>query len=365
MRIGFWGAVFLALMAAGAYATYLRFFRGLGASTNLSDQFPWGLWVGFDVLCGVGLASAGFTMAATVHLFRIEKLNSVVRPAILTAFVGYLLVVFALFYDLGRPWNIWHPLIMWNPHSVMFEVGWCVTLYTTVLALEFSPILFEKLHWRRAQRVVHRILLPTVVFGVILSTLHQSSLGSLFLIVPGKLHPLWYSPHLPLLFFLSALSVGCAMVIFESFLSYRAFGHHLDLPVLRDLGRSALVLLVVYALYRFLDMKDRAAFAHFSWATIEGRMFALEVVMGILLPILVLAVPQWRRTRNGLFLGALLVVLGFILNRLNVSLTGMQRALGVDYLPSWSEAAVTMAIIAAGFYLFRLAVKHLPVFGKH
>ena len=365
IQISFWGIVFGLIMAAGAVATWFRFTGGLGASTNLSDQFPWGLWIGFDVLCGVGLAAGGFTMAATVHLFNIRRMKSVARPAILTAFLGYLLVVFALFFDLGQPWRIWHPLIMWNPHSVMFEVGWCVTLYTTVLAMEFSPIVFERLRWNWALRVVQAVMVPLVVMGVILSFLHQSSLGSLFLIVPNKLHALWYSPALPLLFLLSAIGTGCAMVIFEAFLSRRGLGHRLDMPILVDLGRVALVVLVVYGLLRFLDMRDRHAFAAFDLAQIEGRMFLLEIVLGLLAPILVLAVPRWRQSERGLFLGATLIILGFVLNRLNVSITGMTRAMGVDYFPHWMEIAVTMAVVAAGFFLFRLAVKNLPVFAKH
>jgi len=365
VRIGFWGAVFILIMAAGAVATWFRFFHGLGASTNLSDDFPWGLWIGFDVLCGVGLAAGGFTMAATVHLFNLRKMKPVARPSILTAFLGYVLVIFALAYDLGQPWRIWHPLIMWNPHSVMFEVGWCVTLYTTVLALEFSPMLFERLRWDWALRIVRSIMMPLVVMGVILSFLHQSSLGSLFLILPNKLHPLWYTPLLPFLFLLSAIAVGCSMVIFESFLSRRAFGHKLQLPVLVDLGRVALVVLVVYGLLRFLDMRDRGALGALRIGEPEGQMFLLEVGLGLLAPLLVFAVPRWRRSERGLFLGSTLVILGFVLNRLNVSVTGMTRAMGVEYFPSWMEAAVTMAVVAAGFFLFRLAVKNLPVFERH
>ena len=193
VRTYFWRAVFAVLMLAGAYSTFVRFYYGLGASTNLSDQFPWGIWIGFDVLCGVGLAAGGFTLAAIVHIFNIKSFHPVVRPAILTAFLGYMLVVVALMFDLGRPYRIWHPIIMWNPRSVMFEVGWCVTLYTTVLALEFSPLVFEKLRLERPLRIIHGIQIPLVIAGVLLSTLHQSSLGSLYLIVPGKLHPLWYT----------------------------------------------------------------------------------------------------------------------------------------------------------------------------
>jgi Ni/Fe-hydrogenase subunit HybB-like protein len=362
VRVGFWDIVFVLILAAGAYSTYVRFVHGLGASTHLSDAFPWGIWIGFDVLCGVGLAAGGFTMAATVHLFNIRRMKPVARPSILTAFMGYVLVVFALMFDLGQPWRIWHPLVMWNPHSVMFEVGWCVTLYTTVLALEFSPIVFERLHWVWAQRIVQAVMLPLVVLGVILSFLHQSSLGTLFLIVPNKLYPLWYSPLLPLFFLISAMSVGCAMTIFESYLSRRAFGHHLSRDILVDLGRVALVILVVYGLLRFLDLKDRGALSYVSIATQEGRMFLLEVLLGLVVPIVVLAVPRWRNSERGLFLGAVLIVLGFILNRLNVSITGMTRALGVNYFPSWMEISVTMSVVAVGFALFRQAVKHLPIF---
>jgi hypothetical protein len=204
-RPTFWSVVFAAVMAAALYAAYLRFFHGLGAATNLSDRFPWGLWIGFDVLCGVGLAAGGFTLVATVHIFNIERYQPILRPAILTAFLGYLLVIVALLFDLGRSFRIWHALVMWNPRSVMFEVAWCVMLYTTVLMLEFIPVFFERFGWRKALRRIRAISVPLVIVGVILSTLHQSSLGSLYLIVPEKLHPLWYTPLLPVLFFISAI----------------------------------------------------------------------------------------------------------------------------------------------------------------
>ena len=189
---------------------------GLGGSTNLSDKFPWGIWIGFDVMCGVGLAAGGFTLVAIVHIFNIEKYKPVLRPAILTAFLGYSLVVVGLLFDLGRPDRLWHPLVMWNPHSVMFEVAWCVTLYTTVLFLEFLPMVFEKFGWHKPLEWIHRISVPLMILGVLLSTLHQSSLGTLFLIVPEKLYPLWYTPILPLLFYFRRSRSGLAMTIFES-----------------------------------------------------------------------------------------------------------------------------------------------------
>ena len=188
----------------GLYAIWLRVTGGLGAVTNLNDQFPWGIWVGFDILCGVGLAAGGFTLCAIVHIFNLEQYKPILRPAILTAFLGYVFVVFALMFDLGRPDRIWHPLVMGNPHSVLFEVAMCVMFYSTVLALEFSPAVFERFSWEAPLKIVHTISVPLIILGVILSTLHQSSLGSLYLIVPHKLHPLWYTPMLPHL----VLSVG-------------------------------------------------------------------------------------------------------------------------------------------------------------
>src|SRR5512140_1271495 len=167
-RLTFWRAVLIVILILAAYATFVRFFYGLGASTNLSDEFPWGIWIGFDILCGVMLAAGGFTLMATVHIFNAEKYHAIVRPALLTAFLGYLLVCAALLFDLGKPWRIWHPLVMWNPHSVMFEVGWCVTLYTTVLALEFSPIVLERFKMTATLKVLHAVMPVLVVLGVLL-----------------------------------------------------------------------------------------------------------------------------------------------------------------------------------------------------
>src|SRR5271157_4140190 len=200
-KITFWRVVLVLILLLGAYATVLRFARGLGATTNLSDAFPWGLWVGFDVMCGVMLAAGGFTLTAAVYILNLREFKPIVRPTVLTAFLGYLLVVVALLFDLGRGYRIWHPLVMWNPRSVMFEVAWCVTLYTTVLSLEFAAVIFERFRLQKLLRIQHAITIPLVITGVMLSTLHQSSLGSLYLIVPNKLHALWYTPLLPVLFF--------------------------------------------------------------------------------------------------------------------------------------------------------------------
>jgi c(7)-type cytochrome triheme protein len=361
-KITFWRIVLLLILAAGFYATILRFTKGLGATTNLSAQFPWGIWIGFDVLCGVALAAGGFTISAVVYIFHIEKYRPIVRPAILTAFLGYSLVCVGLMFDLGRPYNIWHPLIMWNPHSVMFEVGWCVTLYTTVLMLEFSPLVLEKLPWKQPYRIVKSITIPLVILGVLLSTMHQSSLGTLYLIVPHKLHPLWYSPLMPVFFFVSAIALGCAMTIFESYLSLRAFRKHLDFQLLTKIGAVGAVTLLVYFVIRVIDMQSRGVLSLAFQPTYEGRMFLAEMLLGVIAPIVMLFISRIRNNQFGLFASALMIVLGFVMNRINVAITGMDQSSGVHYFPSWAELAITASIVTAGFIMFGLAVKYLDVF---
>jgi Ni/Fe-hydrogenase subunit HybB-like protein len=362
LRLTFWKLVFLALMAAGVCATGLRFAKGLGPSTNLSDQFPWGIWIGFDVLCGVMLAAGGFTLTAAVHIFNIKRLRPIVRPTVLTAFLGYLLVCVALMFDLGRPYRIWHPLIMRNPHSVMFEVAYCVMLYTAVLALEFSPIVLERFRLEKPLEWIRGILIPLVIGGVILSTLHQSSLGTLYLIMPEKLHPFWYTPLLPVFFFISAVAVGLAMTIFESSLSSKHFGRQLELPILQELGRVLLVVLSVFAILRFEDLLHRGVLRLTLRPGYEMYLFWLEIGLSLMAPLILLSRRPIRQSASGLYLTAVLVVLGFITNRLNVSITGLESAAGMHYVPKWTEIAVTGAIMAGGFALFGLAAKYLPIF---
>jgi Ni/Fe-hydrogenase subunit HybB-like protein len=362
LKLTFWKLVFLFLMAAGFYATVVRFTQGLGRSTNLSDQFPWGIWIGFDVLCGVMLAAGGFTLTAAVHILNIKRLHPIIRPTILTAFLGYLLVCVALLFDLGRPYNIWHPLIMRNPHSVMFEVAYCVMLYTAVLSLEFSPIVLERFNLQKPLKIIRGVLIPLVIGGVILSTLHQSSLGTLYLIMPEKLHPFWYSPLLPVFFFISAIAVGLAMTIFESSMSAKHFGRQLELPILQELGRVLVVVLCVYGILRFEDLLHRGVLRLAFKPGYEMYLFWLEMILALIAPLLLLSQRKVRSSAGGLYVTAVLVVLGFITNRLNVSITGLESAAGLHYVPKWTEVAITGAIIAAGFALFGLAAKYLPIF---
>ena len=361
-KITFWRIVFVLILGAGLWATVIRFTQGLGASTNLSDEFPWGIWIGFDILCGVMLAAGGFTLMATTHIFNAERFHPIARPALLTAFLGYLLVVGALLFDLGKPWNVWHPMVMWNPHSAMFEVGWCVMLYTTVLTLEFLPVIFERFRMERPLKMIHAISTPIVIAGVLLSTLHQSSLGTLYLIVPGKLHPLWYTPMLPVFFFISAIAVGMGMTMFESAMSARHLGHRFNVPLMAGLARILMVSLVVYAILRVQDLTSRGAWGYAWPLTYEASFFWAEMLLALVVPIILLSMARIRTSANGLFWVSILVVLGFIVNRLNIAITGMEASSGVRYVPAWTEIAVTAAIVAVGFAVFGHVAKYLPIF---
>jgi Ni/Fe-hydrogenase subunit HybB-like protein len=364
IKLTFWRVVFIVIMALGLYSSFIRYFRGLGAVSNMTDQFPWGLWIGFDCLCGVMLAAGGFCMVGAVYLFNVERLHAVVRPAVLTAFLGYLLFIVGLMFDLGRPWYIWHQIIYRNPHSVMFEVGMCVMTYTTVLFFEFLPNVFERLNWKTPTKLINKIYPVLIVGGILLSTLHQSSLGSLYLIMPSKLHPFWYTPALPFFFFGSAVAVGLAMTIFESTQSAKAFGRQLELPVLVTLGGALLVALWVNALLRFEDYLHRGLLRQVVTPSYESYFLWLELTLTFVIPISILSFRKARLSPQWLYLASIFAVLGFITNRLNIALIGFETYVGHHYEPKWTEFSITLMIIAMGFALFGLAVKYLPIFAS-
>lgn len=361
----FWRVVGSVIIISGIYYTYLRFTEGIGAVTNLSDTSPWGLWIGFDILCGVGLAAGGFTICAVTHIFNIERFKPLTRPAILTAFLGYLLVVFALMFDLGKPWNIWHAIIMWNPRSVMFEVAWCVMLYSTVLFLEFSPVIVERYKLTTLQKILKKIAIPIMIAGVLLSTLHQSSLGSLFLIVPQKMHPLWYSSLLPVYFYLTAISAGFAMVIFESYLSARAFGKELELPLLAECSLYSIGFLALYMVVKFTELIVTGNISYLFESSFLSFMFIAEITIGILVPGIILSRTKNRRNRTTLFTAVVMIIAGFLMNRMNVGVTSISVYTGNNYFPAPGEIAITLMIVVLGMMAFKFTVKNFPVFSGH
>jgi Ni/Fe-hydrogenase subunit HybB-like protein len=360
-RITFWRAIATLLITTGVIAAILRFTLGLGATTNLSDEFPWGLWIGFDFL-GIGLAAAGFTIVAAVHLFHAHDYEPIVRPAILTAFIGYSLVVLVLVIDLGRPDHFWHPLVMWNPHSVMFEITWCVILYTTVLSLEFAPIVLEKFNMHRPIQWLHTCSLPFMILGVLLSTLHQSSFGSLYLCVPNRLHPLWYSPLLPVLFFVSCIASGISMIILETLILSRN-GRTLLPPALRaNLAKITAVALAIYLVIRFQDLLGRGGARYLAQWNYHSIAFYFEIVVGFVVPLVLLMSSRVRNSRRGLFSACLMVLAGFAANRMNTAITGLESWPTRTYFPSLIEILIMLGIAAIGFSAFSLISGYLPIF---
>lgn len=363
-KLTLWRGILAVILVLGLYAMFVRLTKGLGVSTNMSDNFPWGLWIGFNVMVGVGLAAGGFVITGAVYIFGLKKLKPIARPAVLTAFLGYVLAAVGLFFELGQPHRIWHPMVNWNPHSVLFEVAWCVMLYITVLFLEFSPSVLERFHLKRTLKIMKVLTIPLVILGVILSTLHQSAVGSLFLIFPDKLHSLWYSSYLPVFYFVSAIGAGLAVVIFESFMSNRAFKKGLELELLAGIGRVIVVVLGLYLLMKVLDLSNRGNLSLIFEGSQESTLFLAEIGLGVILPIILFLIPKVRQNETGLFFSALFVILGFIMNRMNVCITGMQRGMGGTYFPSWMEVAIGATLVAMGFAIFALAAKYLPVFPR-
>jgi Ni/Fe-hydrogenase subunit HybB-like protein len=362
IKLTFWKAVFCLIMAMGLYSMFVRFYYGIGAVSNMSDKFPWGIWIGFDVLCGVMLAAGAFIVTGAVYLLNIERMHAIARPAVLTAFLGYVLVIVGLMFDLGRPWYIWHQMIYMNPHSVMFEVGFCVMFYTTVLAFEFSSVVLEHFKLEKPLKAIKACLIPLVIMGILLSTLHQSSLGTMYLIMPTKLHPFWYSPALPFFFFISAVAVGLAMTIFESSLSSRVFGRQLELPIIVELGGVMYVTLWIYALLKFEDYFHRGQLGNILRPSYEAHFLWLELLLALIVPLTILSFPKARLSGTWLYVASCSTLLGFVTNRLNVSITGFETWSGHHYYPKWTEASLTAMIIAMGFFIFAMAVKYLPVF---
>jgi Ni/Fe-hydrogenase subunit HybB-like protein len=356
---GFWTVVALTLV--GAAAAIYRFAVGLGASTNLTDNVPWGLWVAVDVLSGVALAAGGFSITAAVYIFNMKKYKSIARPAILTAWIGYTVVVMGLVIDIGKPLSFWHPLVMWNYRSVMFEVVVCITLYSAVLALEFAPAFLERFNLTGLQKFLKLFTFPLVIAGIVLSFLHQSSLGGFFLIMPHKVPALWWTTNLPYMFYISAIALGLAMVSFESIVSAWVFKREQETDIIRGLGRGVLITLCLYLAFKIGDLAFRGALPQVLSSGKASLFFSLEMLIGVIVPIALYAMRSVRESVNGLFLAACCVMVGTVMNRFNVNFFA-QAGPHTSYFPSLWEILVTVGLVSLMILLYRLAVTYLPVF---
>ncbi len=361
------------ILIIGVILTVLRFTGGLAAVTNLSDYNPWGIWIGFDLLVGVALAAGGYVTSAAVYIFGLKKYHSAVRPAILTGFLGYALVVLALHYDVGRPWRLPYPfLVQQGTTSLLFEVGACVALYLTVLFIEFSPVAMEWLGLKRARNLVVKLTLLLTIFGVVLSTLHQSSLGALFLIAPSKVHPLWYSSYLPVYFFVSSIIAGLSMVIFESSLSYRYFKDKMDPEHLAEkdsvalgFGKAAAFVLAGYFIIKVIGIAADNNWDYLS--TGYGAWYLVELLGFVALPCFLYAVGVRDKNLALIKWTSALTVLGIVVNRFNVSMIAFNYHLPASerYFPSWMEIGISIFIVTIGVVVFRFIVTRMPILYEH
>ncbi len=366
-RINKFKFVLWIILGAALAVGITRFIYGLGATTNLTDNTPWGFWIGFDVMGGVALAAGGFVIAAFNYIFGKKEFKPIARAAILTAFLGYVAVVVGLLFDLGLPWNIWHLIIFWNPHSPLFEVGWCVMLYLTVLFLEFAPVVLEKYPNLKLVSKIHNFLdkikIPLVIAGIALSTLHQSSLGSLFLAMPYRLHPLWYSPVIPVIFFVSAIMLGLMMVMVESMTSSYLYKQKPEYNILKKLRKYAMFAIGFYAIFRFADILIRGAGTFLvasDWGTF---IFWIEIAVTVAIPMLLFALYKGRNI-SVLYFGALIGVIGVVFNRLNVGgLTHLNNLtqIGSFYFPSWMELLISAGVVSLAMLAFFYFVENYRV----
>ncbi|MGF7186681.1 Ni/Fe-hydrogenase subunit HybB-like protein [Desulfitispora alkaliphila] len=355
--------VMMLLALVGIGLMIYRLVYGLGAATNLNDSWPWGLWIGVDVMLGVALAAGGFTMCAVIYVFNLKQFKPLTRPAVLTAWLGYLLVLVGLFLDVGLWYNAWRPLIHWGYTSVLFEVFVCVTIYNIVLLVEFLPVIAERFKWDKVYRITTAVTIPAVIAGIVLSSLHQSSLGALFLIMPDKMHPIWYTDALPWLFLLSAISVGPAMVVIESFLVSKSYKMKFEQRILGQLMIGVAFILAIYLAFNLWNLSNRgyleAAFA----GTFTGNMYLLELAL-FAFPLLLIIVGPGRKSKGGIVLSALMVVTGVVANRLNVLFTGLHEAAPVSYFPSGMEIMITLGLISIGCLVYLFVVENFNVFPK-
>lgn len=413
VRIGIGTTLLAAMAVVGIALALYRFARGIGAVSNLNQGYPWGFWIGADVLAGIALAAGGFVVAGLMHMFGGHKYHPLVRPTILTAFLGYLLFIVALLVDLGRPWTIWHMIIYWHHESPMFEVGWCVMMYTTILLMEFLPVVFERYKLDRAYTLwrewaswvaigllsiftfamtesvwwlvavaavlvtfellvrgglIHRDpRMPTMLLmaGIIFSTLHQSSLGSLFLMVPHKLNHIWYSPILPVSFFVSAVAAGVAMVIVESTASAWYFKRPVEVHLLQDVGHVLTWAIFGTLTLRTVDLVLRGVGTDLLVLNSQALAFWIEVLVGYVVPLALLLTPEFAKSGRWLLVSSLLVIAGLVLNRMNVAVIGISSTYGRAYYPYWMEVAITAGIVSAGVLAYLVICSNFPVFGKH
>ncbi len=359
------------IILLGLVILFFRFTKGLGSVTNLSQQFPWGFWIGFDVVTGVAFAGGAYIITFVVYVMRVEKYHSIVRVTVLNGLLAYIFYAGALVLDLGRPWHIINPIIgnSFGYNSVLFLVSWHFLLYMIAEFVEFSPVIAEWAHWEKVRKFVSALTLGAVIFGITLSMLHQSGLGALFLMAKPKIHPLWYSEFIPILFFVSSIFAGLSMIIFEGIISHKVFkdligekSHYSYEEIILGLGKGAAIAMFVYYFFKAL------IFIHEKqWVLINdfwGYWYLVEVIGFVLIPCFMFAYAVRNRSIGIIKIASVLALIGIILNRLNISVIAFNWDVANKYYPSWQEIVVTLMVVFSEIWAFRWIATRMPVFSK-
>jgi len=361
IRLTWWDKTLLAVMLVGAIYAFVRFATGIGTIANINNAYPWGWWVGYGIMTMIAIGGVGFTITALVEILGVHRYHSFVRPAVLMAFLCYASAITMLMVELGRPWMVWMVLVSWAPTSALYEVGWCAFLYLTVLALEFAQVPLEQAGWGRTLRILRAIYIPIMLLGVTLSHLHQSSLGTLMTLIPHKINALWWSDNLPLLYLFSAMMAGPAMAILEHLAAARWLGFAPRMELLGGLARIEYWLVGLFLTFQMGDLFYRGtADAMFigSWFAVS---FWVEIGFGLLLPFVLLLMPEVRESRRGLAWACALIIAGVLLHRLNVAVIGLRVRHWESYFPSIGEVAITLGITAAAIFAFGWLARILPI----
>ena len=356
------------IILLGIVLIVIRFWKGIGAVTNLSQEIPWGLWIGFDVVTGVAFAGGAYVITFIVYILNIRQYHSIVRVTVLNGFLAYLFYAGALLLDLGRPWNVINPIIgnSFGVSSVLFLVAWHFLLYMIAQLIEFSPAIAEWLGARRAHKILSGMTLAAVIFGITLSILHQSGLGALYLMAKEKIHPLWYSEFIPVLFFVSSIFAGLSMVIFEGSISHKVFfnqisekNHRAQQKIIHGLAKICTGALFVYFFLQLL------VFIHGKhWNLIDtpmGYWYLLEMIGFVLVPMMLFFYSYRTNSILLIRLAAILTMIGVVLNRLNVTIIGFRWEMAIRYVPSWMEIVVTLTVLFTEIWIFRWVINRLPV----
>ena len=361
IRLTWWDLTLLAVMAIGVVLAVVRYAGGIASVANINNAYPWGWWVGYGIMTLIAVGGVGFTITLLVEVFGVHRFHPLLRPAVLMALLCYSGAIIMLMVELGRPWMVWMILVSWAPTAALYEVGWCAFLYLSVLAFEFAQVPLEQLGWGRVLSVTRVIYMPLMLLGVTLSHLHQSSLGTLMTLIPHKINVLWWSEQLPLLYLFSAMMAGPALAILEYLAAARWLGFEPRMEMLAALARIEAWLVGLFLAFQVGDLVSRGAVG----AMLSGTWFALsfwvEIGLGLLLPLVLLILPEVRQSRGGLATASSLIIGGVLLHRLNVTVVGLRVRHWETYVPSLGEVGITLGITAGAMFVFGVLVRILPI----